>query len=89
MNVRIHFFTHRSYDSHLCGKSTAITIKILNFCDIRAVVFLQSYVIMPVSRSRQTENKGICQISGLKSGRGICLRNLSSGRLRESFENSI
>ena len=31
MNVTIHFFTHRSYDSHLCGKSTAIIIKILNF----------------------------------------------------------
>ena len=56
MNVTIHFFTYRSYDSHLCGKSTAIIIEILSFCDIRAVVFLQSYVIMPVSRSRKTEN---------------------------------
>ena len=34
-------------------------------------------------RLPETENKRICQISGLKSGRGP-LRNLSGGRLRES-----
>ena len=39
-------------------------------------------------RLLERENKRIYQISGLKSGRG-CLRNLSSGRLRESFWNSI
>ena len=33
----------------------------------------------------ETENKGKCQISGLKSSHGH-LRNLSSGRLQESFE---
>ena len=31
----------------------------------------------------ETENKRICQIFGLKSGRGP-LRNLSGGRLQES-----
>ena len=89
MNVRIHFFTHRSYDSHLCGKSTAITIKILNFCDIRAVVFLQSYVIMPVSRLRKTENKRICQMFGLKSGRVTRVINLSIGRFLESYKQYL
>ena len=39
-------------------------------------------------RLLETENKRKCEISGLKSGRGH-LRNLSSGRLRESFRNSI
>ena len=34
-------------------------------------------------RLPETENKRICQISGLKSGRGL-LRNLSGGRLQES-----
>ena len=34
----------------------------------------------------ETENKRICQISGLKSGRGR-FRNLSGGRLRESSGN--
>ena len=33
----------------------------------------------------ETENKRICQISGLKIGRSP-LRNLSGGRLRESLE---
>ena len=56
----------------------------MNFCDIRATVLLQSYVIMPGGRLPETENKRICQISGPKSGRGR-LRNLRSGRLRESF----
>ena len=32
---------------------------------------------------QETENKRICQISGLKSGHSP-LRNLSGGRLRES-----
>ena len=39
-------------------------------------------------RLPETENKRICQISGLKSGRGR-FRNLSGGRLRESSGNSI
>ena len=56
----------------------------MKFCDIRATVLLQSYVIMPGDRLPETENKRICQISGPKSGRGR-LRNLRSGRLRESF----
>ena len=34
-------------------------------------------------RLPETENKRICQMSGLKSGRGP-LRNLIGGRLRES-----
>ena len=60
----------------------------MKFCDIRATVLLQSYVIMPGGRLPETENKRICQISGPKSGRGR-LRNLRSGRLRESFWNSV
>ena len=55
----------------------------MNFSDIRATVLLQSYVIMPGGRLPETENKKI-YISGPKSGRGR-LRNLRSGRLRESF----
>ena len=43
---------------------------------------------MPGGRLPETENKRICQISGPKSGRGR-LRNLRSGRLRESFWNSV
>ena len=39
-------------------------------------------------RLPETENKRICQISGLKGGRGL-FRNLSGGRLRESSGNSI
>ena len=39
-------------------------------------------------RLPETENKRVCQTSGLKTGRGG-LRNLSSGRLRESSWNSI
>ena len=60
----------------------------INFCDIRATVFLQSYVIMPGGRLPETENKRIYQISGPKSGRGR-FGNLGSGRLRESFWNSV
>ena len=56
----------------------------MNFCDIRATVLLQSFVIMPGGRLRETENKRICQISSPKSGRGR-LRKVRSGRLRESF----
>ena len=56
----------------------------MNFCDIRTTVLLQSYVIMPGGRLRETENKRVRQISGPKSGRGR-LRNLSSGHLQESF----
>ena len=54
------------------------------FCDIRAMVLLQSYVIMLGGRLPETENKRICQISGPKCGR-CRLRNLRSGRLQESF----
>ena len=32
-------------------------------CDIQVMGFLQSYVIMPGGRLRETENKRICQIS--------------------------
>ena len=39
-------------------------------------------------RLPETENKSICVIPCLKSGRGP-LRNLSGGRLRESSWNSI
>ena len=39
---------------------------------------------MPGGRLPETENERIYQISGPKSGRGR-LRNLGSGRLRESF----
>ena len=56
----------------------------MNFCDIRATVLLQSYVIMPSGRLPEIENYTIFQISSLKSGHGR-LRNLSSGPLRESF----
>ena len=48
----------------------------------------QSFVIMPGGRLPETENKRICQISGPKRSRGR-LRNLRSGRLRESFLNSV
>ena len=57
----------------------------MNFRDIRATVLLLSFVIMPGGRLPEKENKRMCQISGPKSGRGR-LRNLLSGRLRESFE---
>ena len=60
----------------------------MNFGDIQATVLLQSYVIMPGGRLPETENKRICQISGPKSGHGR-LRNLCSGRLQESFWNSV
>ena len=57
----------------------------MNFCDIRATILLQSYLIMPGGSLPETENKRISQISGPKSGRGR-LRNLRSGRfIRESF----
>ena len=48
------------------------------------MVFFQSYVIMSGGRLREIENKRICGISDLTSGRGR-LRNSSSGRFRESF----
>ena len=60
----------------------------INFCDSPATVFLQSYLIMPAGRLPETESKRIYQISSPKSGRGR-LRNLGSGRLRESFWNSV
>ena len=56
----------------------------MNFCDIRATVLLQSFVIMPGGRLPETENKRICQISGPKSGRA-CLRNLRSGCFTRKF----
>ena len=60
----------------------------INFCDIRATVFLQSYLIMPGGRLPETKNKRIYQISGRKTGHGR-LGNLGSGHLRESFWNSV
>jgi len=39
-------------------------------------------------RLPETENKRMSETSGLKTGRGR-LRNLNSGRLRESSWNSI
>ena len=47
------------------------------------MIYKRSYVIMLGGRLPETENKRICVISGLKSGRGP-LRNLSGDRLRES-----
>ena len=43
---------------------------------------------MPGGRLPETENKRMYQISGPKSGRGR-LGNLGSGRLQESFLNSV
>ena len=60
----------------------------MNFCDIQATVLLQPHVIMPGGRLPETENKRICQIFGPKSGHSR-LRNLHSGRLRESFWNGV
>ena len=55
------------------------------------MIFLQSFMIKLGACGRlhvpETENK-TCQISGLKSGHRH-LRNLTSGRLQESFINSI
>ena len=53
------------------------------------MIFVQSFMIKLGGRLHvtETENK-TCQISGLKSGHHH-LRNLTSGRLRESFINSI
>ena len=41
------------------------------------MVFLQSYMIMPDGHSLETENKRICQISGLKWSKvsGLALAN--------------
>ena len=47
------------------------------------MIYKRSHVIMLGGRLPETENKRICVISGLKSGRGP-LRNLSGGRLGES-----
>ena len=52
------------------------------------MIFLGLYVIVLGGRLLETENKRICQISGLKSCRGR-LRNLYSDCLQESFWNSI
>ena len=55
------------------------------------MIFLQSFMIKLGACGRlhvpETENK-TCQISGLKSSHRH-LRNLTSGRLQESFINSI
>ena len=50
------------------------------------MVFLQPYEIIQGGCLRETENKRICQnlFCALKGGRGR-LRNLSCGRLLESF----
>ena len=72
-----------------CRHSGSALLKKLNFCD-NCVWFSNEhvYVIMLGGRLLGTESKRIYQISCLKNGRGR-LRNLSSGRLRESFWNSI
>lgn len=49
--------------------------------------FLQSYVIMMSGCLQERENKRICQMSGLKSGRD-CVRKYRSGPLQESFQNN-
>ena len=55
------------------------------------MIFLQSFMIKLGAcgclHVPETENK-TCQISGLKSGHHH-LRNLTTGRLQESFINSI
>ena len=54
-------------------------------CDIREIV--SSTIIgdhVGWTLAPETENKRICQISGLKSGRSR-FKYLRSGRLRESF----
>ena len=50
--------------------------------------FLTSSHLMLGGSLLETENKSICQPSGLKTGRRR-LRNLSSGHLQESSQNSI
>ena len=47
------------------------------------MIYKQSYVIMLGGGLTETENKRMCVIYGLISGRGL-LRNLSGGSLRES-----
>ena len=91
MNVTIHFFFPRDRITDIfsvsqllyCVSKLGQHYSKINFCDIRATVFLQSYVIMPAGRLPETENKRIYQISGPKSGRGR-FENLGSGRLRDS-----
>ena len=41
---------------------------------LTGIVIQQSYVKMPGGRLRETENKRVCQISGLKSGSGVLFR---------------
>ena len=60
-----------------CQQSGVASLK------IELLSLLRPYVFMLDGRLPETENKRICVISGLKSGRGP-LRNLSGGRLRES-----
>ena len=79
---------------HLFCKSTAIICQ-LTCCTIQKwtfVTFEQRFCYnhtwsCPVVAYRKQKTKE-CQISGPKSGRGR-LRNLRSGRLRESFWNSV
>ena len=92
MNVTIHFFFPRDRITDIfsvsqllyCVSKLGQHYSKINFCDIRATVFLQSYVIMPAGRLPETENKRIYQISGPKSGRDR-FGNSGSDRLRESF----
>ena len=44
------------------------------FLSLTGIVIQQSYVKMPGGRLRETENKRVCQISGLKSGSGLLCR---------------
>ena len=78
LNQRYHplFFTYRSYYSYLSCKSTAITCQRPNwpFLSLAGIIIQQSYVKMPGVRLRETENKRVCQIFGLKSGSGLLFR---------------
>ena len=80
-----HLFNCES-TAKICQHACSRRFKKLNFCDIRVIVLLQSYVIMLVGRLQGTEIKW--NIFWPKSDRGS-LRNLSSGRLQESFWRGI
>ena len=56
--------------------------------DYKIELLWRSSILEGVVVAYQKHKTKICQISGLKSGRSR-LRNLRSGRFRESFWNSI
>ena len=53
------------------------------------MVLLQSYVIMPGGRLRGIENKRICRISGLKSGRGHFNKKFKKWSLTREFFKTV